>query len=80
MPTKFIRYEDLSEKTFFLFKEIIQFINKITKNNEKIDLSKLKKAINSTSFEKLKEKEKIDGFLRQSPQKKIKIKKFLFLI
>ena len=27
VPTKFIRYEDLSEKTFSLFKEIIQFIN-----------------------------------------------------
>ena len=40
VPTKFIRYEDLSEKTFFLFKEIIQFINKITNNNEKIELSK----------------------------------------
>ena len=27
VPTKFIRYEDLSEKTFSLFKEIIKFIN-----------------------------------------------------
>ena len=78
VPTKFIRYEDLSERTFFLLKEIIQFINKITNNNEKIDLSKLKKAINSTSFEKLKEKEKNDGFSEAIPSKKEKNKKIPF--
>ena len=78
VPTKFIRYEDLSEKTFSLFKEIIQFINKITNNNEKIDLSKLKKALNSTTFEKLKEKEKTDGFSEAIPSKKDKNKKIPF--
>ena len=78
VPTKFIRYEDLSERTFFLLKEIIQFINKVTNNNEKIDLSKLKKAINSTSFEKLKEKEKTDGFSEAIPSKKEKNKKIPF--
>ena len=78
VPTKFIRYEDLSEKTFSLFKEIIQFINKTTNNNEKIDLSKLKKALNSTTFEKLKEKEKTDGFSEAIPSKKDKNKKIPF--
>ena len=78
VPTKFIRYEDLSERTFFLLKEIIQFINKVTNNNEKIDLSKLKKAIYSTSFEKLKEKEKTDGFSEAIPSKKEKNKKIPF--
>ena len=78
VPTKFIRYEDLSEKTFSLFKEIIQFINKITNNNEKIDLSKLKKALNSTTFEKLKEKEKTDGFSEAISSKKDKNKKIPF--
>ena len=78
VPTKFIRYEDLSERTFFLLKEIIQFINKVTNNNEKIDLSKLKKALNSTSFEKLKEKEKTDGFSEAIPSKKEKNKKIPF--
>ena len=78
VPTKFIRYEDLSEKTFSLFKEIIQFINKITNNNEKIDLSKLKKALNSTTFEKLKEKEKTDGFSEAIPSKKDNNKKIPF--
>ena len=78
VPTKFIRYEDLSEKTFSLSKEIIQFINKITNNNEKIDLSKLKKALNSTTFEKLKEKEKTDGFSEAIPSKKDKNKKIPF--
>ena len=78
VPTKFIRYEDLSEKIFSLFKEIIQFINKTTNNNEKIDLSKLKKALNSTTFEKLKEKEKTDGFSEAIPSKKDKNKKIPF--
>ena len=78
VPTKFIRYEDLSEKTFSLFKEIIQFINQITNNNEKIDLSKLKKALNSTTFEKLKEKEKTDGFSEAISSKKDKNKKIPF--
>ena len=71
-------HEDLSEKTFSLFKEIIQFINKITNNNEKIDLSKLKKALNYTTFEKLKEKEKTDGFSEAIPSKKDKNKKIPF--
>ena len=78
VPTKFIRYEDLSEKTFSFFKKIIQFINKITNNNEKIDLSKLKKALNSTTFEKLKEKEKTDGFSEAISSKKDKNKKIPF--
>ncbi len=78
VPIKFIRYEDLSEKTFSLFKEIIQFINKTTHNNEEIDLSKLKKVLNSTAFEKLKKKEKEDGFSEAIPSKKEKNKKISF--
>ena len=38
----------------------------------------MKKAINSTSFEKLKEKEKIDGFSESIPSKKEKNKKIPF--
>jgi hypothetical protein len=42
--------------------EIIEFINKITKNPEKIDKIKLKNALNSTSFDKLQDREKRYGF------------------
>ena len=57
VPTKFIRYEDLLEKTFAVSKEILEFINKTTDNKTKINIHKLKNALQSTSFEKLKKKE-----------------------
>ena len=46
--TKFIRYEDLSNQTFYVFKEIIEFINQIIKSNEKINLKKIKRTLRST--------------------------------
>ncbi len=62
LPIKIVRYEDLLEKTFFVAKEIIEFINKIAMFKDKIDIDKLKKSIKSTSFEKLKKNEETDGF------------------
>ena len=62
IPVKFIKYEDLTEQTYSVFLEIIQFIYKITKNPNKIDKIKLKKALQSTTFDKLKQKEKMHGF------------------
>ena len=62
IPIKFIKYEDLSDKTYLIFIEIIEFINKITNNPGKIDKIKIKNALNSTSFDKLQEREKKYGF------------------
>ena len=62
IPIKFIKYEDLSDKTYQIFIEIIEFINKITNNPVKIDKIKIKNALNSTSFDKLQEREKKYGF------------------
>ena len=62
IPVKFIKYEDLTEKTYSVFLDIIQFIYKITNNSTKIDKLKLKKALASTTFDKLKQKEKMHGF------------------
>ena len=62
LPVKIVRYEDLLEKTFIVTKEIIQFINKISKNNTKINITKLKNAVASTSFNRLKKKENEEGF------------------
>ena len=62
IPIKFIKYEDFLSKTYSIFMEIIEFINKITKNPEKIDKIKLKNALNSTSFDKLQDREKRYGF------------------
>ena len=62
IPIKFIKYEDLTEQTYSVVLDIIEFIYKITNNSNKIDKNKLKIAINSTSFDKLKQMEKTDGF------------------
>ena len=62
IPIKFIKYEDLTKQTYSVFLEIIEFIYKITNNYNKIDKNKLKNALNSTTFEKLQHKEKIQGF------------------
>ena len=62
IPIKFIKYEDLTEQTYSVVLDIIKFIYKITNNSNKIDKNKLKIAINSTSFDKLKQMEKTDGF------------------
>ena len=53
-PIKIIKYEDLLDKTYSIFIEIIEFINQVTKNNQKINKLKIKNAVNSTSFHKLK--------------------------
>ena len=75
IPIKFIKYEDLAEKTFSIFEEIIEFINVITKNENVVNKSKLKNAIKSTEFNKLKKIEETEGFaeavLSQNKQKKI---------
>ncbi len=76
--TKFIRYEDLSNQTFYVFKEIIEFINQIIKNNEKINLEKIKRTLRSTSFLKMKKKELENGFSESINSQKNKNKKIVF--
>ncbi len=61
-PIKIIRYEDLLNKTYYTFENLINFINKILRINKEIDEKKLKNSISSTSFDKLKEYEKNFGF------------------
>ena len=62
IPVKFIKYEDLESQTYAVFFDIIKFINKITHNSGEINKSKLKNALKSTTFDKLKKKEKDHGF------------------
>ncbi len=62
IPIKFIKYEDLAEQTYSVVLDIIEFIYKLSNNSNKIDKNKLKNALNSTNFEKLKQKEKVHGF------------------
>ena len=59
---KLVKYENLLSDTYSTSLEIIQFVDKIMKNNKGIDKKKLENAINSTSFEKLKKEETVKGF------------------
>ena len=77
IPIKVIKYEDLLTKTYVVFKDVVEFINKTTNNPEKINKNKLKNSVNSTSFNKLKDKEKKNGFSEAITSKKNK-KKFHF--
>ena len=64
-PIKFIRYEDLEKETFKVFKNIIEFIGSIAGDKKPFERKKAINAINSTSFETLKNLEKNKGFVEQ---------------
>ncbi len=73
-PIKIVKYEDLNDKTFEIFKEIVNFIERITKNKKSFDTIKAKNSIQSTAFNKMKNLEKNDGFIesvlsKNDPQK-----------
>ena len=70
IPIKFIKYEDLLNQTFTVFKDVINFINITTRNNEKIKIDKLKNSINTTFFDKLQDMEKKNGFSEAITSKK----------
>ena len=78
VPIKIIKYEDLSNKTYEVFLEIIEFINKTTNNNEKIDKMKLKNTLKSTTFDTLKKKEIQKGFSEAITSNKGEKKKISF--
>ena len=78
IPIKFIKYEDLQNQTYSVFKEVIKFINRITNNKEKINIDKIKNILNTTSFEKLKKNEIDHGFSEAVTDKKDKNKKISF--
>ena len=74
IPIKIIKYEDLLNQTFVVFKDIIEFINKFTQINEKINIDKLKNSVNSTFFDKLKNDEEKNGFSESITSTKTKTK------
>ena len=61
-PIKFIRYEDLDNETFKVFKSVIEFISIISTDRKSFNREKAINSINSTSFETLKSLEKTRGF------------------
>ena len=62
IPVKIIRYEDLLKETFLVFKDIVKFINITINSKETINIDRIKKSVQSTFFEKLKDNEKKNGF------------------
>ena len=62
IPIKLIKYEDLNNSTYEIFKEILNFIEKISGTKRKLDKVKIKNSISSTSFKKMRNIEKKDGF------------------
>ena len=61
-PIKFIKYEDLLEQTYSVALDLVEFINKVQKNSNKIDKIKLQNAVDSTAFDNLKKNELKYGF------------------
>ena len=57
-----IKYEDLINDTTETFKKVIEFIELITKSQEGYNDKKAENSIKSTSFEKMSNMEKKDGF------------------
>ena len=70
LPIKIVRYEDLLDRTYQVAKDIIEFINKTTNTNRKVDSKKLKNSVHSTSFDKLKKLRGLKDFLKQYIQEK----------
>ena len=73
-----IKYEELLSQSYVVFLDIIQFINKTFGKNEKINKDKIKKILNSTSFETLKKNEQNFGFSEAVPVRGDKNKKIPF--
>ena len=63
IPNKIIKYEDLNNKTFDTFKEIIEFIEITTGRKKDFNRIRAMNSIQSTSFDKMSQIEKKQGFL-----------------
>ena len=62
-PIKFIKYEDLNNETFKVFKSIIEFIKLLSGDKRGFNREKAINVINSSSFENLKNIERTKGFI-----------------
>ena len=63
IPVKFIKYEDLIDKTFIIFKEIVEFINELSNVENKFNKKKALNSVRTTSFNNLSNLEKRQGFI-----------------
>ena len=77
IPIKIIRYEDLLNETYAVLNDVIDFIHQTINSKDKIFKDKIKNAVSSTLFSKLKEKEQQEGF-SEAPRSKVGDKKIPF--
>ncbi len=73
-----IRYEDLESNIEETSSSIIEHTNKLLGKKEKIDSNKLRRSIETTSFDILKEKEKKEGFSEAPFSKTLRERKTFF--
>lgn len=57
-----LKYEDFEKNKYETFRDIIVFTNTLLNKTERVDRKKLDRAIETTNFNVLKDKEKKDGF------------------
>ena len=70
-PVKVVRYEDIKNKTYEVFKEIIEFIENISQRKNLFNKIKAVNSIDSTTFDKLQNLEKKEGFLESVLSKNV---------
>ena len=73
-----IKYEDFEEKKYETFRDIVVFTNTLLNKTESVNKLKLEKAIETTNFNVLKNKEKNEGFEEAAYSKKEEKKKVFF--
>ena len=73
-----IKYEDFENEKYETFRDIIVFTNTLLSRTERVDKKKLERAIETTNFSVLKNKEKNEGFDEALFSKKNKKKKIFF--
>ena len=72
--TILIRYEDLTNETFYTFRRIVQFIDELTKNGRKFNKEKAKRVISNCDFKKLQKLEEENGFPEAMTKKNLREK------
>jgi len=62
IPIKIVKYEDLLNETYFVFKDILKFVSELMNDQNKFNKQKAQNSVMSTSFENLKKHEDNKGF------------------
>ena len=75
-----VKYEDMENDPYKTFRDVVVFVNTISKFNNRVNEKKIEKSIESTNFEKLKKFEEDGSFTENRYKKDTKEKiKFFYL-